>query len=116
MPSTAPSRWLVASRESRPGTAMIFVGSWSFLPPPIWNSEKEHGWHEVHCASAAAIFIGWNSPSVTPSSLPTSRLIIVAGTRKAGALRGDRADAGGGGPGPRGPGGGPGEEAGPGGP
>ena len=38
---------------------MIWTGVWSLLPPPIWNSENEHGWHVVHCASAAAIFIGW---------------------------------------------------------
>jgi hypothetical protein len=37
---------------------MISVGVWSLLPPPIWNSENEHGWQVVHCASAAAIFIG----------------------------------------------------------
>ena len=38
---------------------MILVGVWSLLPPPIWNSENEHGWQVFHCASAAAIFIGW---------------------------------------------------------
>ena len=52
---------------------MISVGVWSLLPPPIWNSENEHGWQVVHCASAAAIFIGWYRPSITPSSSPTSR-------------------------------------------
>ena len=25
--------------------------------PPIWNSEKPHGWQVFHCASDAAIFI-----------------------------------------------------------
>ena len=45
---------------------MIFVGVWSLLPPPIWNSENEHGWQVFHCASAAAIFIGWYSVSMTP--------------------------------------------------
>ena len=38
---------------------MIFVGVSSFLPPPIWNTENEHGWHVCHCASIAATFIGW---------------------------------------------------------
>ena len=38
---------------------MIWVGVSSLLPPPIWNSENEHGWQVSHCASAAAIFIGW---------------------------------------------------------
>ena len=38
---------------------MIWVGVSSFLPPPIWNSENEHGWQVSHWASAAEIFIGW---------------------------------------------------------
>ena len=38
---------------------MICVGVLSLLPPPIWNSENEHGLQLFHCASAAAIFIGW---------------------------------------------------------
>ena len=39
---------------------MIFVGVSSLLVyPPIWKSEKEHGWHVSHCPSTAAIFIGW---------------------------------------------------------
>ena len=50
---------------------MIFVGVSSLLPPPIWNSENEHGWQVSHCASAAAIFIGWYVVSITPSWLPT---------------------------------------------
>ncbi len=37
---------------------MISVGVSSFAPPPIWNAENEHGLQLVHCASAAAIFIG----------------------------------------------------------
>ena len=32
------------------------------------HSENEHGWQVVHCASAAAIFIGWYLPSITPGS------------------------------------------------
>ena len=51
---------------------MIFVGVSSFLPPPIWNRENEHGLHVFHCASAAAIFMGWYFASITPSSLPTN--------------------------------------------
>ena len=38
---------------------MIFVGVGSSFPPPIWNAENEQGWQVSHCASAAAIFIGW---------------------------------------------------------
>ena len=60
---------------------MIWVGVWSLLPPPIWNIENEHGWQVVHCASAAAIFIGWYFVSMTPSSLPTSSASTVAGSR-----------------------------------
>ena len=69
---------------------MISVGVWSLLPPPIWNSENEHGWQVVHCASAAAIFIGWYLPSITPSSSPTSRVNRIAGTRTISASRADR--------------------------
>ena len=53
---------------------MIFVGVSSLFPPPIWNSENEQGWQVSHCASDAAIFIGWYLSSVTPSSLPTIML------------------------------------------
>jgi len=56
---TLPFHELVASRLRPWGTAMICVGVWSLLPPPIWKSENEQGWQVVHCASAAAIFIGW---------------------------------------------------------
>src|SRR5580693_7549125 len=69
---------------------MIWVGVWSLLPPPIWNSENEHGWQVVHCASAAAIFIGWYWPSITPSSSPTSMANRIAGTRTTSASRADR--------------------------
>ncbi len=37
---------------------MILVGESSWLYPPTWNTENEHGWQVSHCASAAAIFIG----------------------------------------------------------
>ncbi len=71
--------------------ARIWVGVWSWLPPPIWNSENEHGWQVVHCASAAAIFIGWYRPSMTPSSLPISMANSSAGTSTASDSRADRA-------------------------
>src|SRR4051812_27059456 len=67
---------------------MILMGSWSALPPPIWNMENEHGWHVSHCASDAAIFIGWYFASVTPSSLPT---IIATNTVGASTMRDNRA-------------------------
>ena len=70
--------------------AMIWVGVWSLLPPPIWNSENEHGWQVVHCASAAAIFIGWYFASITPSSSPTSMVNKIAGTSTISARRADR--------------------------
>ena len=69
---------------------MISVGVWSLLPPPIWNSENEHGWQVVHCASAAAIFIGWYRASITPSSSPTSMVNRIAGTSTTSASRADR--------------------------
>src|SRR5262249_53383089 len=80
-PTTLPFQVLVASSDSRCGIAMICVGVWSLFPPPIWNSENEHGWQVVHCASAAAIFIGWYFASITPSSSPTSMVNKIAGTR-----------------------------------
>ena len=70
--------------------ARIWVGVWSRLPPPIWNSENEHGWQVVHCASAAAIFIGWYLASITPSSSPTSIANRIAGTSTTSAIRVDR--------------------------
>ncbi len=38
---------------------MICVGVWSLFPPPIWKAENEQPVQVFHCASAAAIFIGW---------------------------------------------------------
>ena len=58
---------------------MILVGVSSFLPPPTWNRENEHGWHVSHWASAAAIFMGWYVASTTPSLLPTNMARMVAG-------------------------------------
>ena len=63
---------------------------WSLLPPPIWKSENEQGWQVVHCASAAAIFIGWYLASMTPSSSPTSMANRIAGTRTTSDSRADR--------------------------
>ena len=59
---------------------MICVGVWSFLPPPIWNAENEHGWQFSHWASAAAIFIGWYLVSISPSLLPTNICSRIAGS------------------------------------
>ena len=44
----------------------------------------------VHCASVAAIFIGWYLASITPSSSPTSIVNRIAGTRTIRASRADR--------------------------
>ena len=54
-----PFQRLVASSDSTWGIEMIWVGVWSFFPPPIWKRENEQGWQVFHWASAAAIFIGW---------------------------------------------------------
>src|SRR3954468_14307992 len=59
---------------------MILVGVWSLLPPPIWKTEKDHGWQVVHWASAAAIFMGWYFASTTPRWLPTIRAAAVTGS------------------------------------
>ena len=90
MPMTLPFQWLVASRDSRCGISRICVGVWSLLPPPIWMSENEHGWQVVHCASAAAIFIGWYLASITPSSSPTSMASRMLGTSTIRARRAER--------------------------
>src|SRR5262245_60134900 len=68
---------------------MTFVGVSSRFPPPTWNSENEQGWHVVHCASAAAIFIGWSFAAPTPSSLPTNIAKIIVGTSTTSARRAD---------------------------
>ena len=60
---------------------MISVGVLSLLPPPIWNAENEQGLQFVHCASAAAIFIGWYLFSITPSWLPTDSWMTIVGIR-----------------------------------
>ena len=88
---TLPFQEFVASSDSRCGIWMICVGVWSLLPPPIWNSENEQGWQVVHCASAAAIFIGWYLASITPSSLPTNMARMIAGTSTTSDIRADRA-------------------------
>ena len=60
MPCTSPFHESVASTDSRCGTWIEKLGVWSsFVKPPIWKSENEHGWQVSHCASVAAIFIGW---------------------------------------------------------
>ncbi len=63
------------------------MGVSSFLPPPIWKSEKEQCEGQVvQSASAAAIFIGWYLPSMTPSSLPMNRLSATAGASTASEM------------------------------
>ena len=66
---------------------MICVGVWSFLPPPIWKAENEHGWQLPHCASAAAIFIGWYFVSISPSLLPTNICSTITGSSTTTAIR-----------------------------
>ena len=58
---------------------MICEGVLSFLPPPIWNAENEHGLQVSHCASEAAIFIGWYLVSISPSLLPTNSCSTITG-------------------------------------
>ncbi len=87
---TFPFQLLVARTDSRCGTWMIFDGFWSLFPPLIWNSENEHGWQVFHCASAAAIFIGWKSVSTIPRWLPTMMASREPGTRSTIASRADR--------------------------
>ena len=48
--------------------------------PPIWKSEKPHGWQVFHCASEAAIFIPCALVTASPKRLPTESWINVAGT------------------------------------
>src|ERR1700756_4097871 len=79
IPLTAPFHSPVASTDSRCGISMICDGVLSFLPPPIWNAESEHGWQLSHCASAAAIFIGWYLVSISPSLLPTNICTRITG-------------------------------------
>src|SRR5688572_19676467 len=74
---------------------MTFDGFWSLLPPPIWNNENEQGWQVFHCASAAAIFMGWYLASITPSSLPTTSANSVAGTSTISANRAERSNTSG---------------------
>src|SRR4029453_6011208 len=69
---------------------MIFFGVGSLLPPPIWNTENEHGWQVVHCPSAAAIFIGWDLGSLMPGRPPKNRASMVAGISPTMASLADR--------------------------
>ena len=72
---------------------MICDGVSSFLPPPIWNAENEHGWQFSHCASAAAIFIGWYLVSISPSLLPTNICSRIAGSSTITEIRARGANA-----------------------
>jgi hypothetical protein len=69
---------------------MILVGVGSLLPPPIWNTENEHGWQVVHCPSAAAIFIGWYLVSLMPRRPPKNNASMAAGISTAMARVADR--------------------------
>ncbi len=48
--------------------------------PPIWKTEKPHGWQVFHCASEAAIFIPWAVVTAAPKRLPTDSWMSVIGT------------------------------------
>src|SRR6185503_16372619 len=87
---TWPFQWFVASRDSTCGIEMILVGVWSLLPPPIWNTENEHGWQVVHWPSAAAIFIGWYFVSLMPRRPPKNNANIAAGISTTMASLADR--------------------------
>ena len=71
---------------------MILVGLGSSLPPPIWNTENEHGWQVSHWPSAAAIFIGWYFVSLMPSRPPKNSASMIAGTRATMATLADRSN------------------------
>jgi hypothetical protein len=60
------------------------------LPPPIWNTENEHGWQVVHWPSAAAIFIGWYFVSLMPRRPPKNNANIAAGISTTMASLADR--------------------------
>ena len=55
------------------------VGSLS-VNPPIWKSEKPHGWQVFHCASEAAIFMLCALVTASPKRLPTTSWSSVTGT------------------------------------
>src|SRR5262245_49829768 len=71
---------------------MIFVGVWSFFPPPTWITENEHGWQVFHWASIAATFIGWYVVSMTPRLPPTHSTRIIDGTSTTSDVLADRAN------------------------
>jgi hypothetical protein len=48
--------------------------------PPIWKSEKPHGWQVFHCASEAAIFMLCALVTAAPKRLPTTSWSSVTGT------------------------------------
>ena len=57
------------------------LGVWSCSEkPPIWKSEKPHGWQVFHCASEAAIFMLCAPVTASPKRLPTTSWSIVMGT------------------------------------
>ena len=77
MPSNEP----VPIQDSSRGIVIEKAGSGSFaVNPPIWNTEKPHGWQVSHCASDAAIFIPCALVTASPKRLPTDSWMSVAGT------------------------------------
>ena len=77
MPSNDP----VAIHDSSRGIVIEKLGSGSCAEnPPIWKTEKPHGWQVFHCASEAAIFIPCALVTASPKRLPTDSWMSVAGT------------------------------------
>ena len=77
MPSNEP----VAIHDSSRGIVIEKLGSGSCAEnPPIWKTEKPHGWQVFHCASEAAIFIPCALVTASPKRLPTDSWMSVAGT------------------------------------
>src|SRR5262249_60600494 len=71
----------VAWTERSLGTWIERLGVDScFVKPPIWKSEKEHGWQVSHWASEAAIFMLCWLVTASPKRLPTTSWSAVAGT------------------------------------
>ena len=80
-PSTLPSNEPVAIHDSSRGIVIEKLGSGSCAEnPPIWKTEKPHGWQVFHCASEAAIFIPCALVTASPKRLPTDSWMSVAGT------------------------------------
>ena len=67
--------------ERSRGIVIEKLGVWSSsVKPPIWKSEKPHGWQVSHCASEAAIFMLCALVTASPKWLPTTSWSSVTGT------------------------------------